>query len=236
MTMKRRDFLKKSLAAAGGAVLTSAVAGKQSAEAARPAEAVTLTRASASAAGGYYIPNRAPLQATAFLKLPVGSVTPKGWIRKQLLLQAEGLCGRMTEVSDYLKYEGNGWVDANSSVGWEEVPYWLKGFGDLGYVLGDQRIIGLARKWIDGIIASQQPDGWFGPKNLRDSLDGGPDMWPHMPILNALQSFHEYTNDSRVIPFLTKYFEFQNKQPGVQFNKSWAGLRYGENIESALWV
>jgi hypothetical protein len=236
MTMKRRDFLKKSLVAAGGAVLTTTVAGSKRADAARSAEAISLPKAGATVARGYYFPNRAPLQPTAFLKLPVGAVTPKGWIRKQLLLQAEGLCGRMTEVSDYLKYEGNGWVDANSTVGWEEVPYWLKGFGDLGYVLGDQRIIGLATKWIDGIIASQQPDGWFGPKNLRDSLDGGPDMWPHMPILNALQSFHEYTGDQRVIPFLTKYFQFQNAVPGSQFSKSWAGLRYGDNIESALWL
>ncbi len=188
------------------------------------------------AAGGFYTPNRAPLTPTAFTKLPTGSVTPKGWIRQQLLLQAEGLCGRMPEVSDYLKYEGNGWVDADSSDGWEEVPYWLRGFGDLGYVLGDPRIIALATKWVHGIMASQSPDGWFGPKNLRTSLDGGPDMWPHMPILNALQSYHEYTGDTHVFTFLTKYFQFQDQVAAGQFIKSWAGARWGDNIETIHWL
>lgn len=232
--MKRRDFLKKSLAAAGGAMLAGSLACRN--EAASKPEATAVPHAKTDAAGGFYFPNRAPLQPTAFVKLPVGSVTPKGWIRKQLLLQADGMNGRMPEVSDYLKYEGNGWVDPNSTTGWEEVSYWLKGFGDLGYVLGDQRIITLAKKWIDGIISGQQPDGWFGQNKLRTSLDGGPDMWPHMPILNAMQSYHEYSNDPRVITFLTKYFQFQNQVAPSQFSKSWAAVRYGDNIESIIWL
>ena len=231
--MKRRDFLKKGLAAAGGAVLAGGAAGqaKATTDGAR-----TMRQAKTAVAGGFYTPNRAPLTPTAFTKLPTGSVTPKGWIREQLLLQAEGLCGRMPEVSDYLKYEGNGWVDPTSTVGWEEVPYWLRGFGDLGYVLDDARITALATKWIHGIMASQSPDGWFGPQNLRTSLDGGPDMWPHMPILNALQSYHEYTGDSHVFTFLTKYFQFQNQVPAGQFIKSWAGVRWGDNIETIHWL
>ena len=231
--MKRRDFLKKSLAAAGGAVLAGGAAGqaKATTDGAR-----TMRQAKTAAAGGFYTPNRAPLMPTAFTKLPTGSVTPKGWIREQLLLQAEGLCGRMPEVSDYLKYEGNGWVDPTSANGWEEVPYWLRGFGDLGYVLGDARITALATKWIHSIMASQSPDGWFGPKNLRTSLDGGPDMWPHMPILNALQSYQEYTGDTHVFTFLTKYFQFQDQVPAGQFIKSWAGVRWGDNIETIHWL
>jgi hypothetical protein len=231
--MKRRDFLKKSLAVAGGTVLAGTMTGRT--EAATD-QAQAIPKATATMAGGYYTPNRAPLQPTAFTKLPTGSVVPKGWIRHQLLLQAEGLCGRMPEVSDYLKYEGNGWVDANSTNGWEEVPYWLRGFGDLGYVLGDQRIIALATKWVNGIITSQSVDGWFGPKNLRTSLDGGPDMWPHMPILNALQSYHEYTGDTRIFTFLTKYFQFQDTVPAGQYIKSWAGVRWGDNIETIYWL
>ena len=43
--------------------------------------------------------------------------------------------------------------------GWEEVPYWLKGFGDLGYVLGDKRVIDEARVWIEGALGSQRGGG-----------------------------------------------------------------------------
>ncbi len=231
--MKRRDFLKTTLAAAGGTALAG-LPGTKAGAAGEAAQAVP--KVSAMKAGGWYTPNRAPLRPTPFSKLPPGAVTPHGWLRTQLLLQAEGLNGRMPEVSDYLVYEGNGWVTPGSNVGWEEVTYWLKGHGDLGYVLGDKRVIGLATKWISGILNSQQPDGWFGPANLRTSLDGGPDMWPHMPALNALQSFYEHTSDPRVLPFMTKYFAFQSAVPGPQYAKSWAGKRFGDNIESIYWT
>ena len=231
--MKRRDFLKTTLAAAGGAALAGLPGTKAEA---KGDEARVVPKASAMQAGGWYTPNRAPLRPTPFSKLPPGAIKPHGWLRTQLLLQAEGLNGRMPEVSDYLVYEGNGWVTPGSNVGWEEVTYWLKGHGDLGYVLDDKRVIALARKWISGILQSQQPDGWFGPVNLRTSLDGGPDMWPHMPALNALQSFYERTQDPRVLPFLTKYFAFQSAVPGPQYAKSWAGKRFGDNIESIYWT
>lgn len=190
----------------------------------------------AERASGFYAPDRAPLQPTLFQKLPVGSITPRGWLRKQLELDAQGLVGRMPEISDYLKFEGNGWVDPHSDTGWEELAYWLRGYGDLGYVLGDARIMATAQKWINGILADQQPDGWFGPQKLRTSLEGGPDMWPHMPILNALQSYYEFSGDPRVLSFLTRYFRFQNTVPVAVFGRSWGALRYGDNIESVYWL
>ena len=217
--MRRRDFLKRSVQAAGGLWLASS--GYRSARAATP---VTTPHGSAS------------LQPTAFTRLPTGSITPHGWLRHQLDLQLDGLNGRMPEVSDYLKYEGNGWVTRGSTVGWEEVPYWLRGFGDLGYVTGDSRVIGLATKWVNGILAAQAADGWFGPDNLRTSLSGGPDMWPHMPTLEALRAYHDYSGDARVLDFMTRYARFQSGVPGAQFNLSWAGVRWGDNIDSLHWL
>lgn len=52
--------------------------------------------------------------------------------------------------------------------GWEEVPYWLKGYGDLAYILGDTAMISEAKVWIEGAIRSQQPNGYFGPVNEKD--------------------------------------------------------------------
>jgi hypothetical protein len=126
---------------------------------------------------GLYQGNRAPLQPAAFEKLPPGSIKPQGWLQEQLTLQLNGLNGRMTEVSDYLQYENCGWVDPTKPA-WEELPYWLRGFGDLGYVTGDERVLATTKKWIDGILKTQQPDGFFGPTKIRTSLEGGPDFWP----------------------------------------------------------
>ncbi|MCO5984573.1 glycoside hydrolase family 127 protein [Actinoallomurus spadix] len=141
----------------------------------------------------------------------------------------------MPEVSDYLDYDTNGWVDP-AKAGWKELPYWLRGFTDLGLVTGDERVRTLTRRWVDGILAAQQPDGWFGPAALRTSLESGPDFWPHMPVLDALRSYAEATGDERITPFLARYFDFQNRQPAEVFRRGWGAYRWGDTIDSVYWV
>jgi hypothetical protein len=184
---------------------------------------------------GHYYPNRPPLQSVPFQRLPPGSIKPAGWLFGLLQLQVNGLNGRLAEISDYLVYEQCGWVDPTKSA-WEELSYWLRGFADLGFVTGDEKTLTLARRWIDGILSSQQADGWFGPNALRTSLEGGPDLWPAMPLLQALRSFYEYTNDARVIPFLVKYFQFMNQQPVAVFSRGWGDTRWADNIDTIIWL
>jgi len=113
----------------------------------------------------------------------------------------------------------------------------VEGFGDLGYVLGDTALQREARFWIDSVLGSQREDGWFGPRELLTSLGGKADLWPHMVILNVLQSFHEATDDRRVIPFMTRYFRWQDALPAESFGAGyWPRFRMGDNIESALWL
>ena len=189
----------------------------------------------ASSAGGYYAPDRTPLQPTAFQKLPLGAIHPGGWLKIQLANEADGLTGRMTETSHFLDIHNTGWTDASKG-GFEEVGYWLRGFVDLGYVTGNPRIIKTTKQWVDGILSTQAADGYFGPNALRTSVDGGPDLWPHMPILDALRSYQEATNDPRIIPFMTRYFKFQDTVKTDWFNKSWAGVRWGDNLDSIVWL
>lgn len=191
----------------------------------------------------FYISNRAPLLPSPFIKLPIGSITPKGWLRHQLELMAEGMTGNLTELSDFCKFEGNAWVSPTGEGNhpWEEVPYWLKGFGDLGYVLKDKRIIDEARRWIEGVLSSQQDDGWFGPKVNKASLKTPegmkPDLWPNMIMLNVLQSFYEATGDARVLPFMAKYFKWEMNVPDVNFLPPlWQKIRAGDNLESVYWL
>src|SRR5437588_6543941 len=140
-----------------------------------------------------YVSNRAPLLPSAFIKLPIGSIEPRGWLRHQLELERDGMVGHLEEISRWCKYDNNAWVNPEGTghSGWEELPYWLKGYGELGYVLKDQAIIREARKWIDAVLASQEPDGWFGPRSLKTGLEGKPDLWSHMVMCNVLQSFYE---------------------------------------------
>lgn len=210
--------------------------GSPASRAAEPARVRVVPVATAAASAGFYSPNRAPLRPSAFMKLPAGNITPRGWLRHQLELDAGGLTGGLPEISDFLKFKGNGWVDPRGTTGWEEMPYWLRGYGDLGYVLHDAKIIGGARRWIDGILNNQQPDGWFGPGRLRTALDGHPDMWPHMLVLDALRSYYEYSRDRRVLPFMARYFKWQNTLPPVSFKNGWGAVRWADDIASIYWL
>jgi Beta-L-arabinofuranosidase, GH127 len=185
---------------------------------------------------GLYLANRAPLRPTAFQKLPPGAVKPGGWLRHQLELDANGLVGLLPELSHFLRYEQNGWVDAQAQDGWEELPYWLRGYGDLGYVLGDQAIIATARKWIDGILRAQHADGYFGPTRLKTAERGMPDLWPHMLVLDSLQSYFEYSGDARVIPFMLRYFHWQDFQPLASYQVGWGSLRWADNLAVIHWL
>jgi hypothetical protein len=144
-----------------------------------------------------YVSNRPPLTPSPFIKLPVGAIKPQGWVRKQLELEAEGFTGHLLEISRFLKKENNAWLSATGQghSPWEELPYWLKGYSNLGYVLSDKRIIDEAQTWIEATIASQREDGYFGPRaNLKQIGGTKPDVWPNMIMLNVLQSYYEYSS------------------------------------------
>src|SRR5437879_5024198 len=183
--------------------------------------------------------NRPPLVPSAFMKLPIGSIKPKGWLRHQLELEANGMTGHLEEISKWCKFADSAWAssDGQGRFGWEELPYWLKGYGDLGYVLADEKIIKEARKWIDAALSSQESDGYFGPRTNKTGLEGKPDLWPHMVMLNVLQSFYEYSGDERVLPFMTKYLRWLNSRPGEDFGRGyWPKIRFGDNLESVYWL
>lgn len=189
--------------------------------------------------GGLYVGNLDPLLPSPLMKLPIGSIVPAGWLRHMLQLEAQGMIGRLEELSPWCRFEGNAWASPTGEghSGWEELPYWLKGYGDLGYVLGDEKIIAGARRWIEAVLASQEPDGWFGPRALKTGIEGKADLWPHMVMLNALQSFYEYTGDQRVLAVMTGYFRWQLNYPEQDFLVGfWPKMRAGDNIESVHWL
>src|SRR5215210_4448185 len=129
------------------------------------ASVTNVQRPSTKMVNSYYTGNRTPLVPLSFVKLPVGSIKPRGWILKYLELQRDGLTGKLGEISAWLDKKNNAWYSGTGQGdhGWEEVPYWLKGYGDLGYILHDEKIIAETKSWLDKVFQSQRPDGYFGP-------------------------------------------------------------------------
>jgi hypothetical protein len=196
----------------------------------------TFLQGSALAAGSALLPSdQIQLRPSAFQRLAPGTVKPTGWLATQLDRQLHGLNGRYQEVSHYLQFANTGWTDPAID-GWEEVPYWLRGYGDLGYVTSDSRVLADTERWINAVLATQAPDGYFGPTKLRTIQNGHADLWPHMPMLHALRSWAEYRNDTRVDAVLARYFHFMAQQPNGVFVDGWGNTRWGDTIDVLYWL
>jgi len=224
-----------SLACTGCAVGT--------ADAASRSRIVLVDRPNAALGNDFYVGNRPPLIPSPFIKLPVGSVKPEGWVRRQLELQADGFHGHLTEISRFLKKEGNAWLSpaGEGDHGWEEPPYWLKGFGNCAYILRDDRMLKETKIWIEAALAGRKPDGWFGPdkgrKGAATRLQGREDLWPNMIMLFCLQDYYSFSADQRVIDLMTDYMNYLSTVPEDRFLVGyWPKMRGGDLLYSVYWL
>ena len=132
----------------------------------------------------HYATNQPPLKPQHLVMLPVGNIKPGGWLLKNLELQRDGLTGQLGEISAWLTKKNNAWLnkDGTGDLGWEEMPYWLKGYANIGYVLNDKKMIDEAMVWINGTLNSQRDNGDFGPYVIRKTT-GKRDLWAQMLML-----------------------------------------------------
>ncbi|GAA3888820.1 beta-L-arabinofuranosidase domain-containing protein [Streptomyces sedi] len=164
---------------------------------------------------------------TRHTQLALGEIRPAGWLRRQLRLQAEGLTGRVEEIWPDLG-PGSGWLGGPGE-DWERGPYYLDGLVPLAHVLDDAALREKAARWIEWMLASQRPDGQFGPESNDD-------WWPRMVALKVLVQHAEATGDARVPGFLARYFTYQLAHlPGRPLTE-WGAVRATENVLAALWL
>lgn len=195
-----------------------------------------VTQPPAGMSSSNYLSNRAPLQPAHLIKLPLGSIAPQGWILRLLELQKEGLCGHLGEISAWLDKNNNAWLSEGGEHGWEEVPYWLRGYADMAFIFEDPEMKKETMVWIEAILKSQKDNGWFGPE-VRSGDTKQLDYWPNMLVLFTLQHYYEYSHDARVIDFMKNYFRFEWGVPENEFLTSyWEKSRGGDNLYSVYWL
>ncbi|MBN2162775.1 MAG: glycoside hydrolase family 127 protein [Pontiellaceae bacterium] len=203
-------FLRKTVLVAAGSAACAAIAGND-----------------------FYLSNRAPLIDTPFVALPLGSVKADGWLLKQLELQKKGLTGHAEELYPACKAD-SGWLGGNGE-SWEKGPYYVKGLIALAYTLDDAELKQRAEKWVDWALASQRPNGQFGPTGGVQE-GGAEDWWPRMVVLYYLREYADATGDERVVPFFLNYFRYQLNSLKDNPLHTWGKARAGDNIDVVLWT
>ncbi len=173
------------------------------------------------------VPNRSPLQPNAYNPLPLGAIEPQGWLRKQLEIQAAGLTGHL---DDFWKDVGSnsGWL-GGSGESWERGPYFLDGLLPLAYQLKDEALIKKANRWVEWTLTHQAPSGQIGPVSNND-------WWPRMVMLKVLTQYAEVSGDKRVVPLMTRYFEFELGELPRRPLQDWGKYRWQDNVYTVFWL
>ena len=126
-------------------------------------------------------------------------IKPSGWMKQQLIIQANGLSGNLDKV--WRDVRDSAWIGGDAE-GWERVPYWLDGFIPLAYLLDDEDMKARAKKYIDAIIAYQKEDGWICP--CPDERRARYDTWAVLLLSKVLCVYYECSHDERIPSVLYK--------------------------------
>ena len=158
-------------------------------------------------------------------------IKPQGWIKRQLEIQAEGLCGNLDLV--WPDVADSKWI-GGSRDGWERVPYWLDGFIPMAYLLEREDLINRAKRYIDAIIDNQAPDGWLCP--CTDEERAGYDVWAFMLICKVLTVYADCSGDPRVEGILKKGLSCLRTHISTHPLFNWGQMRWYECLIPVFWL
>ena len=173
------------------------------------------------------IKDRAPLASGAFNMLPLGSIRPAGWLKRQLQIQANGLSGHLDETWPDVG-PNSGWLGGKGE-SWERGPYFLDGLVPLAYLVDDARLKTKAQPYIDWTLDHQAPSGMIGPASNDD-------WWPRIVMLKVLTQYQEFTGNSRVIPVMEKYFRYQLNELPRRPLRDWGKFRWQDELLTVIWL
>lgn len=181
--------------------------------------------------------------------LPLGSVTPLGWLHGELRAMGDGLAGHEMDFYPYIK--DSPWLNGTSEYSKlnEGLPYWFNGLVPLAYVLNDQRLKNQVHSAASTVLRlqSQHQDGWLGPETGADQ-----NMWGRVPFMLGLIQLAEANSTGwhqPVVDSLKRYlrranFLLKDRGAGYVFcmwdasplDCSWGQIRMHDALIVIQWL
>lgn len=180
-------------------------------------------------------PPEPALRSLHFRPLPPGRVRPLGWLAGQLRLQADAITGPIEEFWPDIR--DSGWIGGGAE-GWERAPYWLDGLVPLAYALDDPWLKAKVSRWVEYILAHQQPDGWLGPEQSPSRAEEYQprDPWPVYVAMKALTQVCDATNDPRIPVAIERFLACLSEQMDQRPLYSWNQFRWQDLVLTIHWL
>jgi len=160
-----------------------------------------------------------------------GEITPDGWLKRQLRIQADGLCGHLDSVWPDIR--DSRWIGGQSE-GWERMPYWLDGFIPLAYLLDDKDMKRRAARYVSSILERQAEDGWLCP--CPEEERARYDVWAGLLVAKVLVLYADLSGDARVQPALERFFAQLENHLDRYTLHGWGAARWFEGLIALFWL
>jgi hypothetical protein len=175
---------------------------------------------------------RPALAALAYTPLPLGTIRPRGWLARQLRIQADGLSGHLDEF--WPDVAQSQWFGGNAE-GWERAPYWLDGAIPLAWLLDDAALKARITKYVSYIVEHQRADGWYHVYP-EDAVAKRYDMWAILLANKVLVQYHEATGDARVLEAVTRSLRALSTGLDRTPLFDWGRTRWFEGVIATYYV
>ncbi|KAI0014561.1 hypothetical protein F4780DRAFT_774127 [Xylariomycetidae sp. FL0641] len=181
-----------------------------------------------------------------FAPLPVGAITPAGWLRSELRSLADGFPGHMFSESAggdgrkfYSYVRESSWLQDPAGLAHgaseysalnEALPYWFNGAVPLAYALGDPALRAQVARAAAAVLGAQAPDGWLGPEDAN----GQPrSLWARYPFFLGLAQLADADPawTARVVDALGRFMRLLHRM----LEADGAGYLDCEPAETCMW-
>lgn len=164
---------------------------------------------------------------SAFERLPLGQIKPKGWIKAQMVGDLKnGYTGHLDSLTKTVQISifgsqrishkddsGRAWWNA------ETTGNWLNGLVRMAFLTQDQKAMRKARYYIDYVLNHQDSSGYIGiyKPNARYNHPGeNGELWGQTCIFRAMLSYYEFTKNERVLNAVVKATDLTMDHYGPQ--------------------
>ncbi|CRG84128.1 Genome polyprotein [Talaromyces islandicus] len=187
------------------------------------------------------------LAPRVLVPLPLGSISPAGWLQDQLQLMGDGLAGHEHDFYDYVA--DSSWLGGSSEYSDlnEGFPYWFNGLVPLAYGLNDQRLKSQVSQSVNYVLSHQQSDGWLGPETDNSTRN----IWGRFPFFLGLAQLAEAENgtdaSTQILNSMHKFITLMHAmlednylgyvaQPGQNLDDQWGRARAADMILGLQWL